>query len=82
MSRMIPGVVVLLAAASATIAGPQRPAPAVDPPTVGHVVTPDSIRLHYEISGKGPTIVVLHGGPGLSSAYLAPNLDVLAGYFR
>jgi len=79
---MIPGIVVLLAVASATMAGRQLPATAVDPPPVGEVITPDGIRLHYEISGKGPTIVVLHGGPGLSSAYLAPNLDVLVGHYR
>ncbi len=75
-------VVVWLAAASATMAGLQKPTAAVDPSPVGDVVTPDGIRLHYEINGKGPTIVVLHGGPGLSSAYLAPNLDVLAGHYR
>ena len=80
MSRMIPGVVVLLVAASVTMAGLQIPA-TVDPPPVGQVVTPDGVRLHYEISGKGPTIVVVHGGPGLSSSYLAPNLDVLAAHY-
>ena len=58
------------------------PGTAVDPPPVGEVVTPDGIRLHYEINGKGPTIVVLHGGPGLSSAYLAPSLDALAAHYR
>jgi hypothetical protein len=56
MSRMIPGVVVLLAATAATITGLQLPATAVDPPPVGEGVTPDGIRLHYEISGKGPAI--------------------------
>lgn len=78
---MIPGVVVLLVAASVRMAGLQIPA-TVDPPPVGQVVTPDGVRLHYEISGKGPTIVVVHGGPGLSSSYLAPNLDVLAAHYR
>lgn len=82
LSRMIPGVVVLLAAASATLAGLQAPTTTGAPPPVGDVVTPDGIRLHYEINGKGPTIVVLHGGPGLSSSYLAPNLERLAGHFR
>ena len=82
MSRTITGVVVLLAATATTMAGLQLPATAVDPPPVGEVGTPDGIRLHYEIKGKGPTIVVLHGGPGMSSAYLAPNLDVLAAHYR
>ena len=75
-------VVVWLAVASATMAGLQKPTAAVDPSPVGDVVTPDGIRLHYEINGKGTTIVVLHGGPGLSSAYLTPNLDVLTGHYR
>ena len=82
MSRVIPGVAVLLVAASATMAGLQRPATAADPRPVGEVVAPDGTRLHYQTSGKGPTIVVLHGGPGLSSAYLAPNLDFLAAHYR
>ncbi len=45
-------VVVWLAVASATMAGLQKPAAAVDPSPVGDVVTPDGIRLHYEINGK------------------------------
>jgi proline iminopeptidase len=37
------------------------------------------VRLHYQLRGSGrDTLVVLHGGPGLSSAYLAPDLDILA----
>ena len=79
---MIAAVVVLLAAIEATMTGLQLPALAADPPPVGEVVAPDGIRLHYEISGKGPTIVVLHGGPGMSSAYLAPDLAVLAEHYR
>lgn len=54
MSRMIPGVVVLLAATAATMAGLQLPTTAVDPPAVGEVVAPDGMRLHYEIIvGRG-----------------------------
>jgi pimeloyl-ACP methyl ester carboxylesterase len=73
---MIPAVVMVLAATAATMAGLQLPATAVDPPPVGEVVTPDGTRLHYEIRGKGPTIVVpaliVHGDKDpipLASAY-------------
>lgn len=82
MTTTLAGVVPALLLATATAIGPQVPATAVDPPLVGEVVTPDGVRLHHEIRGKGPTIVVLHGGPGLSSAYLAPNLDELARHYR
>ena len=45
----------------------------------GHVITADSVRLHYLVFGTGrDTIVALHGGPGLSTAYLAPDLESLA----
>jgi proline iminopeptidase len=45
----------------------------------GYVPTEEGVRLHYEVLGSGPdTIVVLHGGPGLSAAYLASDLDLLA----
>lgn len=45
----------------------------------GLVVTEDGVQLHYQLQGTGrDTLIVLHGGPGLSSAYLAPDLDLLA----
>jgi proline iminopeptidase len=46
----------------------------------GHVVTADGVALFFQVRGTGrDTMVVLHGGPGFSSAYLAPDLDLLAG---
>lgn len=37
---------------------------------------------YYNIAGKGDTIVVLHGGPGLSHKYMKPQLDsLLSSYF-
>jgi proline iminopeptidase len=36
-------------------------------------------RLYYEVIGKGSeTIVVVHGGPGISHDYLRPEWDMLA----
>jgi haloalkane dehalogenase len=38
----------------------------------------DGVRLFYRIRGTGPdTVVVLHGGPSLGLAYLAPDLEPL-----
>ncbi len=45
----------------------------------GFVQRSDGIELSYRIKGAGrDTIVVLHGGPGLHSDYLAPDLEPLA----
>jgi proline iminopeptidase len=35
----------------------------------------DETKLYYNITGSGDTLVVLHGGPGLSHKYLKPQLD-------
>ncbi|NND16170.1 MAG: alpha/beta fold hydrolase [Eudoraea sp.] len=37
----------------------------------------DNARLYYSTIGSGDTLVVLHGGPGLSHNYLKPQLDSL-----
>lgn len=45
----------------------------------GFVDAGDGVLLHYRAMGTGPdTVVVLHGGPGLVAAYLAPDLQPLA----
>lgn len=60
----------------------QAPEPTPDRSREGYVTTTDDVRLFYQITGTGPdTLVVLHGGPGLSSAYLAPDLDELGQTF-
>jgi len=40
-------------------------------------VSIDSTKMYYSIIGSGDTLVVLHGGPGLSHKYLKPQLDSL-----
>src|SRR5262245_930012 len=51
----------------------QAPGPGVDSaPT--EIVTADGTRLHYRVDGDGRPLVILHGGPGLSSSYLTPDL--------
>ncbi|MBT8310680.1 MAG: alpha/beta fold hydrolase [Flavobacteriaceae bacterium] len=40
-------------------------------------VSIDSTKMYYSIFGSGDTLVVLHGGPGLSHKYLKPQLDSL-----
>lgn len=37
----------------------------------------DNTKLYYTLIGSGDTLVVLHGGPGLSHKYLKPQLDSL-----
>lgn len=37
----------------------------------------DNVKLYYSAVGSGDTLVVLHGGPGLSHQYLKPQLDSL-----
>lgn len=57
----------------------QEPPAPLEPAGGGQVTTDDGVRLHFQVRGTGrDTLVVLHGGPGLSSAYLAPDLDLLA----
>lgn len=44
----------------------------------GYVESAKGVRLFYRVEGSGSdTIVVLHGGPGYSMAYLAPDLKPL-----
>ena len=45
----------------------------------GYLTGADGVRLYYKTLGNGPdTVVVLHGGPGLSMSYLAADLAPLA----
>lgn len=37
----------------------------------------NNVKLYYSAIGTGDTLVVLHGGPGLSHKYLKPQLDSL-----
>ena len=37
----------------------------------------NNVKLYYSTIGAGDTLVVLHGGPGLSHKYLKPQLDSL-----
>jgi proline-specific peptidase len=47
--------------------------------TEGFVQAGDDIELYYQIAGSGPdTLIMLHGGPGADSGYLAPDLEPLA----
>ena len=39
-------------------------------------------ELFVRIQGTGPTLVVVHGGPGLSHHYLRPSLDYLSRSYR
>ncbi len=57
----------------------QRPLPLNHAaPAEGFVDAEAGVKLHYRIVGtRGDTIVVLHGGPGFSMGYIAPDLEPL-----
>ena len=60
-------------------AGTAKTSPDSLPRWEGFVATPDSIRLFTQVVGSGAdTIIVLHGGPGFTLDYLAPDLEPLA----
>ena len=45
----------------------------------GHIIAPDGVAIHYRVVGAGAdTVLVLHGGPGLTMDYLIPDLSPLA----
>jgi proline iminopeptidase len=44
----------------------------------GFIHSSDRVELYYQIRGERPdTLIMLHGGPGLSFDYLAPDLEQL-----
>ena len=47
--------------------------------TDGYVDAGDGVRLFYRLIGSGPdTLVIIHGGPGMSFEYFGHELDPLA----
>jgi proline iminopeptidase len=74
---LIPGALLLLGACAAAHTVPHAAPPPVS--TEGYLDAGAGVRLYYRLVGSGPdTIVVLHGGPGFSLEYLAPDLAPLA----
>lgn len=62
----LPAALLALRALSPVAPVPVAPAPAVQPPREGYVVTADSTRLYYRVEGSGrDTIIAVHGGPGV-----------------
>ena len=58
----------------------QSPSPSI---REGHVDAGNGVRLFYRLLGSGrDTLVIIHGGPGFSSAYFGHDLDALAGMGR
>lgn len=53
---------------------------AAAPVDTGHLDAGDGIRLYYYVVGGAhrDTIVLVHGGPGLSSSYLQKDLELVA----
>lgn len=42
----------------------------------------NNVRLYYKVMGKGKTIVILHGGPGMNHTYFLPHMGWLAHYYE
>jgi proline iminopeptidase len=42
----------------------------------------DNTSLYVRVVGKGPPVIVLHGGPDFDHSYLLPELDRLSDQFR
>lgn len=64
----------LAAACSPIQPSSQGPAPVHE----GYAPGADGMRLFYRVDGQGPdTVIILHGGPSLGIAYLAPDLEAL-----
>jgi len=55
--------------------------PRADHPAAGHYASLNGIRVYYETYGRGPTLVLLHGGAG-SGAQFAKQVPVLSKKFR
>lgn len=41
-----------------------------------------NVKLYYKIQGKGKTLVILHGGPGMNLTYFFPHLETLSKMYR
>jgi len=51
---------------------------ATDDTVEGYIQSIDDVELYYRVTGSGSdTLVVIHGGPGLSIYYLDPDLEPL-----
>lgn len=69
----------IAALAAFAVLGHAAPVPAQVPPTEGYAPAPDSVQLFYRVLGAGPdTVVVVHGGPGLTMDYFLEDLAPLA----
>lgn len=76
---VLPVVVLFVSACSATVPSPTLTHQSGPPTREGYVNAAGGVRLFYRLVGAGSdTVVVLHGGPGFSMGYLAPDLEPLA----
>jgi hypothetical protein len=61
------------------LASPSAPLAAQTRATEGYVDAGNGVRLFYRLVGTGrDTLVIIHGGPGLSFNYFGHELDPLA----
>lgn len=72
-SRVLAAFVMVLACASGSTALAQMPA------REGFIDAGKGVKLHYRLLGRGgEPVVLIHGGPGFTSDYLADDLTTMA----
>lgn len=75
-----PGLVAMVALV--LTAGIHTQTPPKGSSTTQAVLASEGVQLHARAEGAGRPLLVLHGGPGLSSSYLAPDLAFLTDSYR
>lgn len=77
--RYLPGLFILAAAVFVIVQCERPGQDAAISVSEGTIPSTGEVELYYRIAGTGPdTLVVLHGGPGMSTSYLSPDLKPLA----
>jgi proline iminopeptidase len=75
--RVLAVVTAFIAPAAIGVPAPAAPASSVYSTDQGYVDA-NGVLLYYEAFGRGPTLLILHGGPGASHDYFLPYLVPLA----
>ena len=75
----------IVLAAAAAMAGCATPTSAVRPSVMAieeGFVDSGGVLIYFKAVGRGPPLVIVHGGPGASHDYLLPNVYRLATSYR
>lgn len=84
MTRSTPVLLLALLALHAACASPPSSGATLAPvaPREGYVTAKDGARIFHRMTGAGPdTIVMIHGGPGLTMDYMVADFEPLARHY-